>query len=135
MSICSTVRFKKKKKQKKKKHGYLNCYHHHSTGSHGKSWARTVERTKSVHRNDDNVVGYTDADSAMQEHHHAILGCAFLIDRGTISWSSKKQELEMLSTTEVEYAAVMPLKKLYVLASQFIARVTARVYGSYAILL
>ena len=71
----------------------------------------------------------------MQEHHHAILGCAFLIDRGTISWSSKKQELVTLSTTEVEYAAVMPLKKLYVLASQFIARVTARVYGSYAILL
>jgi hypothetical protein len=41
----------------------------------------------------------------------------------------------MLSTTEVEYAAVMPLKKLYVLASQVIGRVTARVYGSYAILL
>jgi hypothetical protein len=36
--------------------------------------ARTVERTKSVRHNDDDVTGYTDADSAMQEHRHAISG-------------------------------------------------------------
>ena len=34
--------------------------------------------------------GFTDADSATQEHRHAITGYAFLIDGGAVSWSSKK---------------------------------------------
>lgn len=49
--------------------------------------------------------GYTDADGASQEHRQAILGYAFLIDGGAVSWSSKKQELVMLLTTEAEYVA------------------------------
>ena len=52
------------------------------------------------------LIGYTDADSASQEHRHVILGHAFLIDRGAISWSLRKQELVTLSTTEAEYIAV-----------------------------
>ena len=51
------------------------------------------------------LVGYTDADGASQEHRRAILGSAFLIDDGTISWSSRKQELVTLSTAEAEYVA------------------------------
>ena len=50
--------------------------------------------------------GFTDADGAMQEHRHAITGYAFLIDRGAVSWSSKKQEIVTLSTTESEYVAI-----------------------------
>jgi hypothetical protein len=33
--------------------------------------------------------GYTDMDSSMSEDRRAILGYMFLIDRGTVSWSSK----------------------------------------------
>ena len=51
------------------------------------------------------LVGYTDADGASQEHRHAISGHAFLIDGGTVSWSSRKQELVTLSTAEAEYVA------------------------------
>jgi len=53
-----------------------------------------------------NLLGYTDADRASQEHHQAISGHMFIIDRGTVSWSLQKQELVTLSTAEVEYVVV-----------------------------
>ena len=49
--------------------------------------------------------GYADADGSMTEDHHAVSGYTFLIDRGAISWSAKKQELVSLSTTESKYVA------------------------------
>jgi hypothetical protein len=49
------------------------------------------------------LIGYTDIDGASQLHRQAISGYAFLIDGGMVSWSSKKQELITLSTTEAEY--------------------------------
>lgn len=51
------------------------------------------------------LVGYVDADGASQDHRRAITGYAFLIDGAAVSWSSKKQELVTLSTTEAEYVA------------------------------
>jgi hypothetical protein len=51
--------------------------------------------------------GYVDADSSMAEDRHAILGYAFLIDGGTVSWSSKRQEIVSLSTTKSEYIVAM----------------------------
>lgn len=51
------------------------------------------------------VEGYVDADGASQEHRRAISGYVFLVDGGAVSWSSKKQELVTLSTTEAEYVA------------------------------
>lgn len=51
------------------------------------------------------LLGYSDADGATQEHRHAISGYAFLIDGGAVSWSSRKQELITLSTAEAEYVA------------------------------
>src|SRR5271168_5120434 len=51
------------------------------------------------------LMGYVDADGSSQEHRRAITGYVFLIDGGAISWSSKKQELVTLSTTEAEYVA------------------------------
>ena len=47
--------------------------------------------------------GFVDADGSMAEDRHAISGYVFLIDGGAVSWSSKKQELVSLSTTESEY--------------------------------
>ena len=56
--------------------------------------------------------GYTDADGSSQEHRHAISRYAFLVNGGTISWSSRKQELVTLSTAESEYvAATNPAKE------------------------
>jgi hypothetical protein len=49
--------------------------------------------------------GYTDADGSMHEDRKAISGYAFLLDGGAVSWSSKKQEIIALSTTEAEYVA------------------------------
>jgi len=49
--------------------------------------------------------GYADADGSMAEDRHTISGYAFLIDGGAVSWSSKRQEIVSLSTTESEYVA------------------------------
>jgi transposase InsO family protein len=51
------------------------------------------------------LVGYADADGSMTEDRRAITGYAFLIDGGAVSWSSKKQEIVSLLTTESEYVA------------------------------
>ena len=51
------------------------------------------------------LIGYVDADGSMAEDRRAILGYTFLIDGGAVSWSSKKQEIISLSTTESEYVA------------------------------
>jgi hypothetical protein len=51
------------------------------------------------------LVGYVDADGASQEHRQAITGYISMVDGGAVSWSSKKQELVTLSTTEAEYVA------------------------------
>ena len=49
--------------------------------------------------------GFVDADGASQDHRRAISGYVFMVDGGAVSWSSKKQELVTLSTTEAEYVA------------------------------
>jgi hypothetical protein len=49
--------------------------------------------------------GYADADGSMNEDRRAISGYAFLIDGGAVLWSSKRQEIVSLSTTESEYVA------------------------------
>ena len=67
------------------------------------SGTKTTQLTYGGKQHD--LMGYTDADGAMQEHRHVISGYTFLIDRGAISWSSKKQELVTLSTAEAEYVA------------------------------
>jgi len=48
-----------------------------------------------------------DGASHWQDHRRAISGYAFMVDSdgGAVSWSSKKQELVTLSTTEAEYVA------------------------------
>ena len=51
------------------------------------------------------LVGYVDADGASQDHRRAISGYVFMVDKGAVSWSSKKQELVVLSTTVAEYVA------------------------------
>jgi hypothetical protein len=45
-------------------------------------------------------------DGTSQPHHHAISRYAFLINRGAVSWCSRKQEIVTLSTTEAKYVVV-----------------------------
>ena len=51
--------------------------------------------------------GYADADGSMSEDRRTISGYMFLINGGAVSWSSKRQEIVSLSTTESEYVAAM----------------------------
>ena len=52
------------------------------------------------------LVGYSDADWASQMDRHSISGYAFYLGNGAISWSSKKQPIITLSSTESEYVAL-----------------------------
>jgi hypothetical protein len=67
---------------------------------------------------------YTDADHASQEHRHSIMGYAVLIDGGAISWSSKKQPIVALSTTEAEYIAAAHATKEVIWIRTFLAEIT-----------
>jgi len=49
------------------------------------------------------VEGYCYADWASQKHRHSISGYSFHFGSGAISWSSKKQHIIALSSTEAEY--------------------------------
>ena len=55
---------------------------------------------------DSTVVGYSDSDWASQTHRHSISGFAFFVGKGVVSWSSKKQPIITLSSTEAEYVAL-----------------------------
>ena len=50
-------------------------------------------------------IGYVDADWASQMDRHSILGYCFHIGQGAVTWSSKRQSIVALSTTEAEYIA------------------------------
>jgi hypothetical protein len=69
------------------------------------------------------IVGYTDADGMSNEDRHAISGYVFLVDGGAVSWSSKRQELVTLSTTEAEYVAATHAAKEAVWLRAFISEV------------
>ena len=58
------------------------------------------------YQNCSGMQGYSDANGNSQEHCHVISGYVFCIDRGAISWNSRKQALVSLSTTESEYVAM-----------------------------
>src|SRR5712692_2178497 len=49
--------------------------------------------TYRVFNGSEKLLGYTDADGSMSEDHQVISGYAFLINGGTVTWSSKKQEV------------------------------------------
>ena len=52
------------------------------------------------------IMGYSDSDWASQIHRHSISGFAFFVGIGVVSWSSKKQPIIILSSTEAEYVAL-----------------------------
>lgn len=55
---------------------------------------------------DSRIVGWCDSDSASAAHCGSIAGNVFFVGSGAISWSSKKQTIIALSSTEVKYVAL-----------------------------
>ena len=51
------------------------------------------------------LFGYTDADGMSTEGRRAISGYVFMMNGGAVSWSTKRQDVISLSTTEAEYIA------------------------------
>jgi hypothetical protein len=51
------------------------------------------------------VEAYSDADWAGQVDRHSVLGYSFHMGQGAVTWSSKKQHVIALSSTEAEYIA------------------------------
>jgi hypothetical protein len=52
------------------------------------------------------LTGYSDANWGTELHRHSISGYVFSTGVGAISWSSKKQPIITLSSTESEYVAL-----------------------------
>ncbi|GLB45851.1 putative reverse transcriptase (RNA-dependent DNA polymerase) [Lyophyllum shimeji] len=69
----------------------------------------TMELWLSYKRSGRALTGYADADAdangSMAEDRHAISGYAFIVNGGAVSWSAKRQEITVLSTTEAKYVA------------------------------
>jgi hypothetical protein len=66
---------------------------------------------------------FSDADWASQEHRHSISGYVFTIGGGAVSWSSKKQVIVALSTTEAEYIAATHAAKEALWIRMFLAEI------------
>jgi len=71
------------------------------------------------------MIGYSDADHASQLHRHSISGYAFLLGGGAVAWSSKKQPIVALSTTEAEYIAATHAMKEAMWLRTFIGEIMA----------
>jgi hypothetical protein len=57
------------------------------------------------------LAGYADADGNMAKDRHAISRYAFIVHGGAISWSTKHQEIILLSTTKSEYMVMTHTEK------------------------
>lgn len=69
---------------------------------------------------DNEIVGYSDADGMSTEGCRAISGYVFMLNGGAVSWSSKRQDLVTLSTTEAEYVALTHTSKEAIWLRSFI---------------
>jgi len=70
------------------------------------------------------IIRYTDGDLALQYHWHSISGYTFLVNGGTVSWSSKKQLIVALSTTKAEYVATTHTTKEALWLCSFLGEIT-----------
>ena len=79
----------------------------------------TFGGTKHMH-----LEGYSDADWALQPHQHLISGFSFHYGMGAVSWSSKKQSIIVLLSTEAEYVAETHAAKEALWLQTFVNEVT-----------
>ena len=69
------------------------------------------------------VEGFCDADWARQKDRHSISGYTFYFGQGAILWSSKKQHVIALSSTELEYIAQTHTVKEAIWMKNFISEI------------
>ena len=74
-------------------------------------------------RNQDGLLGYADADWALQDHRHSISAYIFQINGGSISWSCQKQNIVVLSSTEAKFIALTHATKEALWLQHFITEV------------
>jgi hypothetical protein len=81
--------------------------------THWKAAQRVFQYLKGTHDlelvlggDNSELIVYSDADWASQLHRHSISGFASFVGDGAVSWSSKKQPIVTLSSTESEYVAL-----------------------------
>ena len=72
---------------------------------------QTREKRLILGGKDPQLRAYSDADWASQAHRHSISGFAIFYGQGVVSWSSKKQPIVTLSSTEAEYVALTHVVK------------------------
>ena len=77
-------------------------------------------------RKDTLIEGFCDADWASQKHWHLISGFSFHYGLGAVSWSSKKQSIVSLSSTEAKYVAQMHAAKEGIWLKSFISEIHGR---------
>jgi hypothetical protein len=77
--------------------------------------------------------GYLDADWASQPHQHLISGFSFYYGWGLILWSSKKQAIITLLSTEAEYVAKTHASKEGVWLKSFVKEVAGIDVGALTI--
>jgi hypothetical protein len=70
------------------------------------------------------LCGYSDADWASTLNRHSISGFAFFLGNGSVSWSSKKQPIVTLSSTESEYVALTHTAKDIIWIHKLLAEIS-----------
>lgn len=71
------------------------------------------------------ITGYSDADWASHLHRHSISGFVYFIGGGIVSWSSKKQPIITLSSTEAEYVALTHSSKDILWIHKFLSELSS----------
>ena len=71
--------------------------------------------------NEPHLIGFSDADYARDiETRRSISGYAFFVANGVVTWSSQRQKLVTLSTTEAEYVTAAAASKRSYMAEKAI---------------
>ena len=96
-------------------------------GSTKNLWLTFGNNTKTL------LKGYRNADWDSQAHCHSISGFSFHYGSGAISWSSKKQNIVALSSTESEYVALTHAGKEAIWLKTFVSEIAGQEIGSLTI--
>ena len=76
------------------------------------------------------IQGFCDADWASQQHRHLISGFSLHFGQGAVSWSSKKQAVVALSSTEAEYITQTHGAKEAIWIRNFVTEIQGKTQGS-----